>query len=605
MNIANHLIRNYDSGLQGKIRNEQMKESDQTNAVRTPSGLANLKEGTVFKGEILDIAGDKVTISLEDQAKLQARLQDGVELGVGDQLLFSVKENNQSQVLIKPMFDSLYSAQTQMLEKVLQSAGLSPTEKNFAVSKELMDAGMPLDKGSIVKVLSQSMKFEGAGLSTLVALNKMNIPVTQENIAQYERYENYSHQLSNDIEQTAQSIADFTSMLPPDLTGEQLLDVTNQILNVFSKEQDANTTVQEESENDMPKEAVTTLPEQEENGTQSTIGLNSILEKTKTESFYGIKNEEVIKQESSLKEEKQIEQNPVGLQEENMVEEKEKPIQIASKEFAMKMDVEPELLKTIDVKMEQAGFTDIERQNLAKQSETPLDLMKNLTTALQEKGADTFFVNQILNADGFKAMLLKTVKDNWAMDPQNMKHPKEIDDLYEKIDKQSKEFEQAIQTKGGDTQSFQQNSQNMRQNMSFMEQLNQQMIYAQMPLKLSNQNANSELFVYADKRRLVEKKDGISVMLHLDMDHLGTTDVKVTLTGLNVHARFYFNEQESVDIVVENMEQLEESLKKRGFSLSNEVVKRQPKESINKVVDEIIDENAEKSVKRFTFDVKM
>ena len=121
-----------------------------------------------------------------------------------------------------------------------------------------------------------------------------------------------------------------------------------------------------------------------------------------------------------------------------------------------------------------------------------------------------------------------------------------------------------------------------------MEQINNQMIYAQMPLKLSNQNANSELFVYADKRKLAQKSDGISVMLHLDMEHLGMTDIKVTLTGSNVNARFYLNDQECVDIVAENLNQLESRLLERGFSLSNEVVKRQPQESINKVVDEII-----------------
>ena len=144
----------------------------------------------------------------------------------------------------------------------------------------------------------------------------------------------------------------------------------------------------------------------------------------------------------------------------------------------------------------------------------------------------------------------------------------------------------------------------MRQNMQFMNELNQQMIYAQMPIKLSNKQANSELFVYADKRKLQQKKDGISVMLHLDMDHLGATDVKVTLTGSNVHARFYLNDQDSVDIITEHMDQLARQLADRGFSLTNEVVKRQPQESINKVVDEIIDENAERSIKRFTFDAR-
>ncbi len=141
--------------------------------------------------------------------------------------------------------------------------------------------------------------------------------------------------------------------------------------------------------------------------------------------------------------------------------------------------------------------------------------------------------------------------------------------------------------------------------MQFMEDINQQMIYAQMPLKLSSQKVNSELYVYADKRKLMEKKDGISVMLHLDMDHLGMTDIKVTLTGSHVNARFYLNDQESFDIMANNMTELEKQLADRGFSFTNEVIKREPQQSVNQVVDEIIDENAERSIKRYTFDARM
>ena len=59
-----------------------------------------------------------------------------------------------------------------------------------------------------------------------------------------------------------------------------------------------------------------------------------------------------------------------------------------------------------------------------------------------------------------------------------------------------------------------------------------------------------------------------------------------------------------MDIVADNMNTLAKQLADRGFSLTNEVVKRQPQESINKVVDEVIDENAEKSIRRYTFDAR-
>jgi hypothetical protein len=508
-----------------------------------------------------------------------------------------VKENNSSQILIKPMFDSLYSAQTQTLEKVLDAAGLSPTEKNFSAAKELMDAGMPVDKGSIVKVLSQSMKFEGTSMQTLVSLNKMNIPVTQENIAQYERYLNYNHQLLGDISETADSIADFAKLLPESASGDTLLSTAGEILDIFSEDVVANTeAIQNEAE-----------AGQIENGTSDvqTTGVEQNVAEQ------GIPEQSVSEQEALLN--KNVVDNGDGEQtiktdlpvENNENEAVQNENRLIDSDLEKKFSVDKEVLSNLEHQLQNAGFSSEETRNMLESAKSPVDLLKQITQGLQENGADTGAVHTVITSDEFKKLLSDVVKNSWTMNPNSMKDPKEIDELYDKITKQSKAFENAIASKGGDTQQFNQNSQNMRQNMNFMEQLNNQMIYAQLPLKLSNQNVNSELYVYADKRKLLEKKDGISVMLHLDMDHLGMTDIKVTLTGSNVNARFYLNDQQSVDIVADNMEELADQLKERGFTLTDEVVKRQPQASINQVVDEIIDENAEKSIKRYTFDVKM
>ena len=203
MQIGQRFVTGYENNVSEQIRTRQGADVEQSAVGKLSADISALKEGEVFRGEILDIVGDNVTISLEDQAKLMARLQAGVELGVVDRLLFSVKENTANQVVIKPVFDSLYSAQTQVLEKALDLAGLSPTEKNFTVAKELMDAGMPVDKSSMVTILSQSMRFEGTSLQTLVSMNKMQIPVTAENITQFGRYENLQHSLTGDIAATA------------------------------------------------------------------------------------------------------------------------------------------------------------------------------------------------------------------------------------------------------------------------------------------------------------------------------------------------------------------------------------------------------------------
>ena len=582
MQIGQRFVTGYENNVSEQIRTRQGADVEQSAVGKLSADISALKEGEVFRGEILDIVGDKVTISLEDQAKLMARLQAGVELGVGDRLLFSVKENTANQVVIKPVFDSLYSAQTQVLEKALDLAGLSPTEKNFTVAKELMDAGMPVDKSSMVTILSQSMRFEGTSLQTLVSMNKLQIPVTAENITQFGRYENLQHSLTSDIAATAESVADFASAFPQGTDGQTMLQIAGTISELFAPQTESMDAEQGQSAianmtENMTDTAESDIPHDMASDTEDAAHImkNTMTsgQPAITETVTGTNDRIMNKMIASF----------VGKAETNLSEEQ---------------------FQTIAKALTQAGVPETEVSRLFQNASSEGNLFQNMLHTLQTGSLPDAVMQNLFQDASLKDLMSEIVKKAFSVDPKKMKDPKEIDDLYETILKNTKSFEDAVASHGGNTKGFQQSFQNMRQNMQFMEQLNHQMIYAQMPVRLSNKQTNSELYVYADKRKLQQKKDGISVMLHLDMDHLGATDVKVTLTGSNVHARFYLNDQDSVDIVADNMNTLAKQLADRGFSLTNEVVKRQPQESINKVVDEVIDENAEKSIRRYTFDAR-
>lgn len=560
----NNQFGNYDSHIIENKRADGNVNIDAARQQKNPMDVSGWKEGMVFKGEVLDIVDNKVLLHLENQLNFMARLQSDMELGIGDQLLFSVKENNGNQVFIKPMFDSLYSAQTQVLEKALDMAGLSPTEKNFAVAKELMEAGLPLDRASMTNLLSQSMKFPDTPISTLVSLNKLNIPVTQENILQFVKYENGQHQFAADIGNAITSMTDFVNAFPSKEQSDVLISFAKEMVDYFTDSLDTSMPL---AEGKVVPETVTS-PEIATNQTDSVPGAVP----------------------SDLQDTIPLEQKTDG-----------EPVQYLTKETVLNEKEATAFMKD----MEQMGISKDMVASVIKNSSSPETFLQNVLKTMEQVMPDSESVHTWLGSESFKKLFADLVNKNWGMDPKQMKSPKEIDDLYERIQKQSKHFEETISAKGGDTKGFQQSFQNMKQNMSFMEQLNHQMIYAQMPLRLSNQNANSELYVYADKRKLMQKKDGVSVMLHLDMDHLGQTDVKIDLKGSHVNARFYFNDEESVNLVSGHMEELATRLKERGFSLTDEVVKRQPQESINKVIDEVIDENAEKSIKRYTFDARM
>jgi flagellar hook-length control protein FliK len=106
-----------------------------------------------------------------------------------------------------------------------------------------------------------------------------------------------------------------------------------------------------------------------------------------------------------------------------------------------------------------------------------------------------------------------------------------------------------------------------------MNQINEAYTYAQIPLKMSGQNASGELYVYTNKKSLAEGGDGdLTAFLHLDMDNLGPTDVSVRMHGKQVSTNFYLDSDESFALVEKNVPVLEERLRKKGYDCSVNVI---------------------------------
>ena len=96
--------------------------------------------------------------------------------------------------------------------------------------------------------------------------------------------------------------------------------------------------------------------------------------------------------------------------------------------------------------------------------------------------------------------------------------------------------------------------------------MNQIYHYVQIPLKMSGQNANGELYVYSNRKRLDDPDAELTAFLHLDMDNLGSTDVSVRMVRKQVKTNFYFDNDASYDIVEKHLPILEKRLKNKGYN---------------------------------------
>lgn len=524
------------------------------------SAISSLQPGQVFPGEILNITSQDVTILLDNQQMIHAKLGESMELNIGQRMYFEVKENQGEQIFLRPVQNLNVNGQSMAAEKALSANGFAFTERNLQIANLLMEAGMPLDKDSMRKIMQQSMQMPDADLKQLVAMNRLGIPVNEVNARQFAQYTNHEHQLTQAMNQVIDSVEHIINNVSQ--TGDigQLQEMNHQIMNIFGWT--GKESVSGEFNNEVQAEPLPVNP----------TGNEGVLEGTVQNSQSEASNGTAIKSGT----------------------------------------VELSILDSLRAQLQEMGIESETVQQITEGQPEYGELLSNISKYLEQ---ESILPEQTLRgfyqSENFRKLLKKGIQEEWLMKPEFMKNPKEIDQLYEKIYKQSAQLEESFNSAGGSGQQFSGQSQNMRENIQFIQQLNQQFIFAQLPMKMNGQEANSELFVYANKKKIQQKEDGVKVLLHLDMPHLGGTDILVRLRDHMLHATFTLEDQTSVSVIADNMTELSQKLEEKGFHFTNEVRKTEPKPEERQkeiqsdtAVEEMLNQDLVTGMKRYTFDMR-
>ena len=165
------------------------------------------------------------------------------------------------------------------------------------------------------------------------------------------------------------------------------------------------------------------------------------------------------------------------------------------------------------------------------------------------------------------------------------------------------QLEHVMEQTGMDKSQLAKAASDIRNNVDFMNQINQTYTYLQLPLKLSGQNAHSDLYVYTNKKNLADPDGELTAFLHLDMDHLGSTDVSIQMRGKKVHTDFFLADDKSYNLILEHLDILEERLLQKGYSCTIQV---QNKEKKVDFVEDFLkkDQPSTGRLHRYSFDVR-
>lgn len=553
----------------GSNRNEAVDRSVQNQNVQNINSqnntgginLRDLAAGDVFRGEIININNQNVEILLDGNEHINATMQQALGLNIGEKLLFQVKDNSDTQLVIRPIANNEVSSE--LVNKSLLTAGLTINDKNIAIVKELIANGQPIDKQSIINMIKLSSVYANESIDKLIDMTKNGIEINRENLDMYDAYTASSHYISENIMEIRDGILEvFEKLLESDVN---FSDFTENNVNI--EDTTGNTTANDITSGNFNENSIN--PENLMGNTISSDSftkINTILEDLSN--IFDADNDN-----------KQISES-INVDKNNIYN--KESIQEASKESTK------DFLKMVD------------------SSDTFKELSEVLKNIGENMPKEAF--NNIIKSPVFKEKITKLLMDRLYLNPTKLSEDKkivknEVDKIYDKLNKLTEMIKNMPENVKSENLSLA--GDKLSKNMNFMNELNNIEAYVQVPVKFSEGNKNGDLYVYNRRRNKKINDDTLTAFLHLQLDYLGATDINISLKKNSVTAKFTLDDETSRNLVEDNLGELAERLEKIGYNvtISTELSEKKSQE-FNAILPITSNNENAVSIKRYIFDIR-
>lgn len=479
--------------------------------------LTQLKQGDVFKGEITAVSGEEVQLYLGNGQYMQARLEHDVQLALGQILNFQVQSYTGDKLVLKPLYQNAY--QNRVGEAALKAAGLPVNEKNMHLIAKMIENGLPIHKESVGKLYRQMLSTPKASLDQLMQMNKLQLKVTPESLLQFQKYEGLQHSLKAAIQ-----------------------DMTKEVFQVYEALQQKGN-----AEQPLQSSEITAM----KNMTQVSTNQTQILSQNQ-----GVGTQQQMDSVMFVDKMLQIISDSVTNQDGGTV---------AANAFELQLSFDGNLSEVMPQQIADSLVQAL------KGNDASLPSIENfLQVKLPQMGFDAGFVRdvkeKVYESETFRTHLQGELENQWSLTADEIKEDKTLQ-FYKRLYEQSHEIARLIDEAGQETAVQTKSAQNVKQNIEFMNQLNQAFQYVQLPLKMSENSVHGELYVFTNKRNLAKRDGTVTALLHLDMDHLGKMDIHVAMQLDTSQVTTRFAVQENMLAFVEaHMEELNSRLKDKGYN---------------------------------------
>ena len=679
------------------------------------SGMNQIRQGDVIRGEISDLRNNEITITLENNTLIKGQIADSSSLSIGQTAAFRLSSVSPSGVMLDAIPNSYTETELTLINKALEEASLPATERNQSAVKALMDNLMPINKQSIQQLMQQAYDLGTEDMETLCLMNRKQYQVTADSVAQFSAYRNGTHSLlaraetfSNQIPELLETLAgngpsNIVAMFGEKLLSIALSDGDSSLTGRAGAQSTASLpTIADLSEADLSslKTMLSETPMTDEqlaayqSGTmtgkeaalliqKAITGQTIVLSEHCPATELQAKSDEILQllnpqQDSSLSGELTTLENVLSGQNgetdveteavssdaasatansnaaeasadsvsarsfagrlfHNLSDAARSSFQNINEMLAAPQEGSTNITHTpavIDTLL--SGATSFGRQNSQLFMQLSPDMRTELARYLQGMGVDSGITDRVLSGDisatdtltaiknsiahsdsaltqklfqteAFRTLFQNVLLDSFTISPHRLAKTEEMDSFYQSMEQKMNSFETLINTtlSGNDSGQLSGQAHDMQSNIDFMKSLNQAFAYMQLPLKLQNQNAHGDLYVYTKKDKMKQNPQKLSLMLHLEMDHLGTVNVRLEKDHQNIKADFHLEKEDSLRLIERNTHLLTDSLAEKGYTCQVQVQPLTQSETpVQDFLNAKVTPSASHEMKRFSFDIR-
>ncbi len=577
-----------------------------------------LKAGEQLRGTVVETDAGKVVIETKDHGVFTARLENGMQVNKGDVMDFEVRGMQGRQITLTPLYSNM-SVDSSVL-KALQAASLPVTEAHVRMVNEMMSQGMGIDRQALQGMSGLVGQYRTASPELLVQMKQLGLPITNDSVMQAESYRNNTAQIVNGFGETGKQIYDLMRGMAQNGEYEALGKLFTEAAKLFAEGElaeglsglkggteggpgsiygqaaesmdgvvrlvtggmadgDAQGSVHGEA-----GAADGTAGDGSMRGTAGGAGDGSVSGTGAAADHGNIDIRFMAGSTGDGDAQGSVHGESVsagmedGLQADGLRTGMHGTAADAAGGMSRLM-ADGRILGEHEAQApgqagaenaagygEHEAFTSFLKSlsdTLAKQAGTP-QLYRSVGQELSRMLGDPQF-----GADFQNALIKK-----WLLTPQEAGSKQQVQDLYESVLRQTGQLKQMLADAGKQDSAAMKSLDHMQREVEFLNELNQNFAYVQLPLKMSGQHANGDLYVYTNKKGFAGRDGAVTAFLHLGMDHLGDMDVYVAIQRQKVSTKFYLEDDSIIDFLETHMDELNRRLAGKGYLMKSELLRK-------------------------------